>query len=248
MAINSIHENFVDVNTIGGDGYRYSGWGETISGTGTVDGDAASSAVGSPSLWGPECLQVIAPSGEDSYLLEVGIAGPPSVNFMRFEFYVSAESLADGETGPGVLVFHGGGADNIGVFLVDQVATNQLRLTIIVYHDGTSNTIATPNIVTGQRYRLEFMWDVTGDVWQVWLDGSSQGNGTITSTPASTPWHLEDVLIGGLGSVVDGGPTTIYYSMVTFRDARVDDALYPARTIGAGALGDSFQKIGGGLG
>jgi len=137
--------------------------GETVGGGCTLDEDADVADVGSPSGWGSKCLKVISSGTNDAYVRH-SFAGDISSGYLRIEFVISSESLADGQTTDIFRSWDAGFGAALAVHIYQSGGSLYIRSRV----DGTNHSGTA--ISTGTRYRYEHWWDVSSG-WESRLDG-----------------------------------------------------------------------------
>ena len=217
-------------------GYRET-WsvGETVTG-GTVNEDATPGVTG----WGQECIEFGVTTGPAFVRDTIAAATTPF--YLACELQISAESFANNQFCRLISLLHD--ATNTILLVYAAQIAGALELRADVYHNGSPNTVVllTPFSLS-TRYRFEFKWDVTADTWQVWLDDTSKGSGSITSTPATAPWEVTDIVVGAIAT--DNTACTFQVGrFVWSRDRRVGEA--PLRLSGAGGC-DRRSPVGAGM-
>jgi hypothetical protein len=198
--------------TFEGTGYAESGWSESV-GTGcTLDEDASSSDVGSPSGWGDQCLKAVSASTGWYAYAQRSLDNPEPDTWWRFELVIASESLADSNTKELVRVFSSvwGGCFFLGLAQV----SGSLVFWAAIFHDGSAHTYTSSAITTGTRYRIEVKWDSTNDEWEWRLDGVTQDSGSLTGS------HQTDCEILRLGILsAEAIDLTVYHDLLAVDDA-----------------------------
>ncbi|MHC4065976.1 MAG: LamG-like jellyroll fold domain-containing protein [Planctomycetota bacterium] len=188
-------------------------WAE--AGTGTLDPDADPADVSSPSGWGTNCLKVNCPAASDgARVIEAKLGSLQSnpVTFSSIEFVVTAETFVDtdNEIFFNLATYGDQGLIRLGV----DHTSGEFRGWFAVRHDWTWNDYYF-DLTLGQVYRFEVKWDSAADTWEVWLDGVSQGSGSLTSTAATS--NVARVLLG-IGAAIN--PITLYMDNLRIGTAR----------------------------
>ncbi len=172
---------------------------ETTNGTVTVKSDSTATPPGNPSGWGTYCTKyaiTLAGGNADSYHSSFNLAK----SYGRIEFVLSAENLANDQGIEIAQTFSPGWASNIWRFFVQQNSSGVLQLLAACYYDGSYHLLAAaPTITLGQRHRLEWLWDNTGNAYEWKFDGASQNSGSGTADV-----NTETLVVG----IVPGGDAT----------------------------------------
>lgn len=202
-----------------GAGYEETGWNEVV-GAGTVDEDAASSDVSSPSGWGSQCLKVIAPSGGTS--MAYNDFGDNAIAYYRVEVVVTSAESANN-----FMIFHCYNTNGGAFAAVFWGAYDGADLTFALnsYHDGNSNAYnAFGTYSLSTRYRIEIKWDATNDKWSWKIDGVVQPNDQDASSPVTTEGNLTDTHQTTVDAIYAGDAwgninTTTYYDLIAIDNA-----------------------------
>lgn len=206
-----------------GTGARNS-WSESVGAGSSFDDDADPAAAGDPARWGAECLFANAIVNEDATGASVDM-GDALTKYLSVEFLVDAEAL-DNDEGIEILHLRHDGSTSLCQVLFFQ-SGGVFLLVDVVSNDGTPTLRGTVSVLLDTVYLLEVEWDVSGDTFQAWLDGTSyDGSLAITGTPESTPWEFTDLSIGTPADAE--GPIDVYYGPVVVREGkRARKAPYP---------------------
>lgn len=203
--------------------------GETINGSSTIDENADSADVSSPSGWDSQCLKIVCAGavGNEVYVKHEENATAYPILYSRLEVVLTAESLADAQQDYLAWVFQSAaGFKNAYVLTLYQTG-GSLYFRLLCYNTGTGAYFLSLNAITiGIRYRIEVKWDATGDVWAWKIDGVAQPNnidatapveseGTLTSTHATAldSWVL------GMPDQEDGAAATVYMDLFALDNA-----------------------------
>ena len=200
--------------TLEGTGYAetWSG-GETVGSGCTLDEDAASSAAGSPSGWGSQCLKSQIASTGYQASVHNSLSSAQSDSWWRVEFVVTNDGWSNGDNKRILHVWDDSWSNCFNVRL--QKNSGCLRLWSTVYHDGSANEYYYGSISLNTRYRFEAKWDSTNDQWELRLDGTTQFSGSLTSTH---PTNCRKVTVGfnSFGATAD---MTAYFDLIAIDDA-----------------------------
>jgi len=194
-----------------GTGYEESGWTENVPGGCTVDEDSSSSNAGSPAAWASQCLKIVKATNTTPYTYKQ--FGDAAVRYLRFEFYATAWSIADGAVDQiAALVNNAVSANACNVYLYRSGSTYYVL--VVPTYDGTNQDfsfLTTINLNT--RYRVEIKWDHTNDLFEAKVNGTSIGSRSITAGAI----QAGSILLGITGAVA--GTWTVYFDLVTVDDA-----------------------------
>ena len=192
------------------------GWGEDQEAGDDVDPDALSSAVGSPSGWGTQCLKV-ARLGNNATWAYCNLGTARAITYTRVEIVPTVEGLANNEVTQIFTLFD----SSIGAFFklyLKQDGSGNLKFTTNVGHDGVGEVFdGFPTLSLSTKYRIEIKWDATSDKWAWKIDGTAQPN----DQDATDPVTAEGLLTGthktnqqwlACGGAAGSGPAfTAYY-------------------------------------
>jgi PKD repeat protein/uncharacterized protein YjiK len=185
--------------------------GETLGSGVSLDEDYATSLItGAPSDWDSEALEIVFAAGQDSYLEHLLTTTGHAVSYLRYEFIVSADDLANGDVNH-ILSVRGLGGEKMYQLMFAR-AGGQPYLTAQFYHDGSSN-IYNRVISLDTRYRAEVYWNSDTDEWEYRVDGGTLASGSLTGTAAS--YELSYFRVGDVDRQQDAG-ATIYVDNVAF--------------------------------
>ena len=208
-----------------GAGYEEAGASETVGAGCTIDEDADSADVSSPSGWGSQCLKFISLSGITNKV-EWSDFGPKVISFYRFEVVITAESLANSQDNTLFIVADSGWATAFNM-IFHQDGIGNLKFILNSFHDGNYHSyIGFPTISLDTRYRIEIKWDATNDHWAWKIDGVSQPNDQDASSPVTTEGNLTgthptdcDQLVVGNWDASNDADVTHYYDLIAIDDA-----------------------------
>lgn len=205
-----------------GAGYEEGGWLESVGAGATVDEDAASSDVSSPTNWGSQCLKIIDPGGVVTRT-RLPHSEDLTTSYYRVEVYITAESLADGQ-----YTYIAQGSDIAGTkrwqITLKQNTGGQLVFRSLI-NGGTNVDLC--NAATNTLYRLEVKWIAAEGAFEFKVNGVSCRTGTTPATSTVGNWYC-----GSNGT--DTNAATVYYDLFA-----IDDADW----IGAEAVATTSQII-----
>jgi hypothetical protein len=166
-------------------GYDEAGWSETVPGSCVVDEDEASSAAGSPALWGSQCLEVTLDGG-GSACYTLNAFGDGAVRYTAADIKISSLSFDTNEQQASLAFLYNAAGDQpcALIQLFRNGSTNEIRW--FIYHTGSANLIYSETLVIDKLYRWEVKWDETADTWELWVNNVSRGSGTLTGAAATT--------------------------------------------------------------
>ena len=188
-------------------------WSEgEVLGTGvSQDEDYPTSLIaGAPADWGSEALEMVLAAGEDSYVEHLLTTTGHQESYLRYEFIVGSDELANGDVNH-ILSVRALGGEKMYQLMFAR-AGGQPYLTTQIFHDGTSN-IYNRVISLDTAYRVEMYWNSTTDEWEYRVDGSTLASGSLTGTAAS--YDLSYFRVGDIARQQDAA-ATIYVDNVAF--------------------------------
>ena len=205
-----------------GAGYEEAGANEAVGAGCTIDEDADSADVSSPSGWDSQCLKFISLAGI-SNKVDWYEFGPEAIIYYRIEFVITAESLANTQKNEVLALYDSGWAYAFEIRLY-QDGSGNLKFRMGSYHDGNIHYYYSfPNLSLNTRYRVEIKWDATNNLWAWKIDGVNQPNDQDASDPVTTEGNLtgthaincDQITIGGYATV----NMTIYCDLIAIDDA-----------------------------
>ena len=205
-----------------GAGYEEAGASETVGAGCTIDEDANSSDVSSPSNWGSQCLKIIEVAGQNNYVY--WDIGSKAIAHLRFEIVPTAEGLADNQY-VAIAFVESSAAGECFIILLEQIS-GQVYFNCYSYYDGNGHdfySLSPINLDT--RYRIEVKWDATNDKWAWKIDGVNQPNNVDSSAPITSEGTLSGThetdcryMNLGAGLQIDRA-FTAYYDLIAIDDA-----------------------------
>lgn len=200
-----------------GAGYEETGWTETIVGGTTIDEDALSSTVSSPSGWGTQCLEIVN-VGNASYTYNA--TGITAITYYRMEFVITAEGIANTEDFDFIQMYDNTGGTLAAELVLYQNSSGVLKLILNSRHDGTENNytcLTDPSLNT--RYRFEIKWDATNNKWAWKIDGVNQPNDQDSVDPITVEGNLSGTHETNMGLILIGSGVntrtyTTYYDLI----------------------------------
>ena len=175
-----------------GTGYDNSeSWTPTETASGTVDEDALSSTVGSPSGWCANALATVTTSSSDVASIENsgGDLGDIPISYWRIEFVLVSHSLANTERNSIIEVYNNAWTALFRIFINND--NGDLEILMLSYYDGSGHELKSiAHLSTGVKYRVEVKWDTTNDLWAWRLDGVDQPNNTDGTDPVESEGAL----------------------------------------------------------
>lgn len=206
-----------------GVGYEEAGAIENVGAGCTIDEDADSADVGSPSGWGSQCLKIIT-LADTANRVEWYNFGPEAISYFRFEVVITAENLGL-STKNQFAQLSNDAWDWVFALYIYKDAGGNLRLRIKSFHDGSGHYyVGFPIVSLNTRYRIEVKWDATNDHWAWKIDGVNQPNDQDASDPVTTEGNLTDthpVTTNELsvGSIWQGATDfTTYHDLIAIDD------------------------------
>ncbi len=192
--------------------------GESTEGLSTIVQNTATSEVSSPTQWGAQCLKCVSVGTTDE---QAYVAHNPSWStamHFRDEFVITSEDLADTNQNVILKMWNSGAVDPVMEVQVRQ-DSGVLHLRVGVNHDGTGLSFTTGVIALSlnTRYRWEGQFDITNDIWEWKIDGTSEASGTLTNPATSHPTDI-GVLRLGAGIASNDEAMTIYHDLVAVDD------------------------------
>ena len=186
-------------------GYDESGWTESVGSGCTIDEDAATSTVSSPSGWGSKCLKLIGAAAKTNYAYNQ--IGNSAVRYTRIEAIFTDLSNLTSSGACSYIGFATNNALSVFCWILRAVhdGTN-IKAQILVYYDGSAvATSSGPTLEEDTRYRFEVKWDGGRFDWKV--NGISYTGGDLQSGYAQ------------MGAIVLGGAyTTDVVAATTYLD------------------------------
>jgi hypothetical protein len=223
-----------------GTGYQNT-WTESVGAGCTINEDAASSDVGSPTDWGSQCLKLITAVGVPNYTYS--LLGDGAIRYTRVEIVITARTLDDG-TGRLIAV----GMNNAGstycwrLFIARSGAS--YLFAVIAFLDGTTQSLYWGSAYSlNTKYRLEIRWDKTNNVFDWKVDGTSQGSQSLVAGSVQ------------MGLICAGGDDNPGNNSATFYEdlIAVDNADWVGAEVSAGQplvkrfAGVPFQRLNKGV-
>jgi hypothetical protein len=163
--------------------------GETVSGSGILDEDFATSSVtGAPGDWGTKCLRAFG-DGAGAVLVGHDFASSKAVSYFRMEVIVKAFPTIGANFGVERIAFQqDSGSADVWIFSIqrrDSLSPNGFNWIWSGNDDGgglNGYADAANDIALDTRYRLECEWDATGNAFEWRIDGTLVDSGVLTST------------------------------------------------------------------
>lgn len=214
-----------------GAGYE-EGWTESITSGDTIDEDANSSDVSSPSGWGSQCLKYIKVNPGSTRVYSDLFASAKVICYVRHEIVITAEGLGNGGT---FLLGRMADSGNSVFFVWNLYQTGgNLYFRVQSNHDGSPNyynSLSTISLNT--RYRIEVKWDATNDLWAWRIDGVDQPNDQDGSDPVESEGALTSTHKTNTKRIQVGGNET---ETITFYSDLIacDDAAWIGAEVAAG--------------
>lgn len=183
-----------------------------------------------PALWEKQSCVFTVGSGTSCYIIKSLVAAP--ITFTSFESALISDNMADNQFCYTALAINV--AQPLWFSYYTQIA-GALFHVIFVYLDGVTptavcNTPVTPFVF----HRYEVKWDSTADVYQVWVDGVSQAQGSLSGAAATTSFLS---LAAGCWSATGVNAATYAMDLI-----RTDNAARPIDGVGGGALHQQYYR------
>lgn len=178
LTATGIRDPFWD-ETFEGTGYKES-WspGESVEGTAVVDEDYSTGSItGAPASWGSQALRIVTDPTSDSEVNHDAF-GDLTVAYTRAEFIVGSHSIASGNYQRIVSWYDSAQNALMHAQLLNH-ATNGLTLDCWVYYDGSAHSYS-QQISLDTPYCVELYWNTTSDVWELRLNESTLGSGSLS--------------------------------------------------------------------
>jgi hypothetical protein len=155
-------------------GYDETWTGEVVGSGSTVNEDASTGDVSSPSGWGSQCLKLVT-TGDDAAVYQEDGIGSPTKSFLRIEVVVTAESLANGEQNVLLAVYDSSWGEAYSLWLEQDGSGNLVFAAYPRYDTSNYASFSSDPISLNTRYRIEFKWDSEDDDEFEWrIDGVTQ--------------------------------------------------------------------------
>lgn len=204
-------------------GYDETGWTEVVGSGSTVDEDADSTDVSSPTAWGSKCCKIIV---NDNGTYSYNSVGAEAITYWRVELVITAEGIANSASEVLFCFFDNVfGTQPVNILLAKS-AGGVLQFYGAVLNDGSVNyylSNVTPVIDT--KYRFEIKWDATNNLWAWKIDGVAQLNDQDSTYPITSEGLLTSTHGPNIGVVLLGTTSwnsegyTCYYDLVACDDA-----------------------------
>lgn len=189
-------------------------WEEIASGSNIVDENSAL-PVGDPPIGsGNQCLRIVCANAANPSALAINsdVNSNQDVNYVRFYFYFVVDGLSDGQ---GVILGTlRDSSGNLASYIQLLQVSGNLFLRYAYYSSGSFQFTGGSLVVTGQWYRVECQYDITGTAWEWRVDGASKASGSL-SAAMRTPY---DIIVGGVG-YTGASVSGWYLDQVTWDDA-----------------------------
>ena len=199
-----IDENFE------GTGYEES-WTETMYAGNTLDED--STIPGTPPTGsGSQCLKAIMVAGTNLDAYTTRVVSNQNIIYARAYVYFETEGFNNTETSGGILR-----CNNSAVALAFRIIIGQnsgvFQARLDYYSASAIQSTAWVNISLGQWYRFEVQYDITNNLWEWRIDGTTQHSGSLSAN-TRIPYNL----IVGILTTTSSGTTTTYTDLVAWDD------------------------------
>ena len=200
-------------------GYDEDNWNENIQAGSSIDNDADTADVSSPSNWNSQCCKFVLDN--ESYIYNS--VGAEPITYWRVEFVITEENLSNSTYINIALGYEDSTIDIPWIFSLYKNGSGDLQFYFISSHDGLYNDyygFDTPTLNT--RYSLEVKWDATNESWAWKINGVNQPNDQDSSNPVTTEGNLTDSYPTDAGLIILGSlentSATYYIDLVACND------------------------------
>jgi hypothetical protein len=164
-----------------GSGYEEgAAWAESVGAGCTINEDAATSDVSSPTDWGSQCLKIIQANTTGNYVAVWGSDASTPI-YVRYEFVLTAESLGNTQVSILFGALDSTGANTCFYSVIYQDGSGNLFWGMQWALNGSAFTNETAAISLNTKYRVEIKWDVVNHLAQYKLNGSAGTAQTLTA-------------------------------------------------------------------
>ena len=193
--------------------------GETVDAGCTLDEDAKTNIINSPTAWGKRCLKadVVGATGDDACVSGdlVNVSDAP-LTYLRFEFIVTAHDL-DINAEKGSLIYVTDSADTM-LYRTWLRYQDRVLLRTEVKLDGVAITTqdSAITIANNTRYRVEYKWDIANAKFEWRINGITE---YASNLAAGRGAGIDYITFFGLNSVSAGENITAYFDNLAIDDS-----------------------------
>lgn len=187
--------------------------GETVGSGNTLDEDADTADVGSPTHWGDQCLKVVrGGAGNTNSYVENEFNNEPDF-YTRLHIIITSSSF-DTNNEFAIVFTCWDASFNDCMTLRIRHNGSALTFQAIINHDGNDNYYSSDPIALNTEYRVEFAWDSSADTWGWKLDGVIQDSGSLTGGHVTSIQPVRLGLLSGTDKAI-----TTYIDLLAVDDA-----------------------------
>jgi len=187
-------------------------WSESLGAGCTINEDAASSDVSSPTGWGTQCLKIITANATGNMVYVAG--SDVAVTYTRIEAIFTDLSNLTSDDQYFIIAFGSNGIlSNYTWRLLIYRASGVNYILFDPFYDGSGHPDVAAVAAEDTRYRFEVRWDTANNLYECKINGTSVRNGSLTTGSV----QLGALVIGDNGT--GGRGWTGYFDLIAIDDA-----------------------------